>query len=130
MLRIDLFLDKDRQYSCAYFRTGKETLDEAQEAKKRHIASKLLLDRPGLEVLDIGCGWGGMALTLARDYGATVTGVTLSVEQLKIARERAQEAGLSNRVRFELLDYRHVQTRYDRIDQGSGWSGDSTAFPN
>lgn len=111
----DLFLDKDRQYSCAYFRTGKETLDEAQEAKKRHIASKLLLDRPGLEVLDIGCGWGGMALTLARDYGVTVTGVTLSVEQLKIARERAQEAGLSNRVRFELLDYRHVQTRYDRI---------------
>ena len=65
-----LFLDRDRQYSCAYFRTGDETLEEAQAAKKRHIAAKLLLDRPGLTVLDIGCGWGGMALTLARDYGA------------------------------------------------------------
>ena len=111
----DLFLDKDRQYSCAYFRTGKETLDEAQEAKKHHIASKLLLDRPGLSVLDIGCGWGGMALTLAKDYGATVTGITLSTEQLRIARARAQEAGLSDRVRFELLDYRHLRTQYDRI---------------
>lgn len=73
-----LFLDRDRQYSCAYFPTGAETLDEAQTAKKRHIAAKLCLDRPGLEVLDIGCGWGGMALTLARDFGARVTGITLS----------------------------------------------------
>ncbi|NHN84267.1 methyltransferase domain-containing protein [Acetobacter musti] len=111
----DLFLDKDRQYSCAYFRTGNETLDEAQEAKKHHIAAKLLLNRPDLSVLDIGCGWGGMALTLAKDYGATVTGVTLSTEQLRTARARAEAAALSDRVRFELMDYRHVSTQYDRI---------------
>ncbi|GBQ97696.1 cyclopropane-fatty-acyl-phospholipid synthase [Acetobacter nitrogenifigens DSM 23921 = NBRC 105050] len=110
-----LFLDRDRQYSCAYFQTGHETLDEAQETKKRHIAAKLKLDRPGLTVLDIGCGWGGMALTLARDYGANVVGITLSTEQLQTARARAAEAGLSDRVRFELLDYRLLRTRYDRI---------------
>lgn len=110
-----LFLDKDWQYSCAYFRTGQETLDEAQEAKKHHIASKLKLDRPGLEVLDIGCGWGGMALTLAKDYGAVVTGITLSEEQLSFARQRAHDAGLEDRVRFELLDYRHLQRKFDRI---------------
>ena len=101
-----LFLDQDRQYSCAYFPTGAETLDQAQTAKKRHIVSKLRLDRPGLEVLDIGCGWGGMALTLARDYGARVTGITLSEEQLAVARARAAEAGLDGQVRFELMDYR------------------------
>ena len=77
-----LFLDRDRQYSCGYFPTGSETLDEAQAAKKRHIAAKLCLDRPGLEVLDIGSGWGGLALTMARDFGARVTGITLSTEQL------------------------------------------------
>lgn len=77
-----LFLDRDRQYSCAYFREGTETLDGAQDAKKRHVAAKLCLDRPNLSVLDIGCGWGGMALTLARDYGARVTGITLSAAQL------------------------------------------------
>ena len=90
----DLFLDEDRQYSCAYFRTGTETLEEAQAAKKRHIAAKLHLDRPGLTVLDIGCGWGGLAITLARDYGATVTGITLSSEQLAVARARGGGAGL------------------------------------
>jgi cyclopropane-fatty-acyl-phospholipid synthase len=100
------FLDKDWQYSCAYFPHGDETLEQAQVAKKRHIAAKLLLDRPGLEVLDIGCGWGGMALTLARDYGARVLGITLSKEQLARARSRAAEAGLSDQVRFEMLDYR------------------------
>ena len=84
-----LFLDRDRQYSCAYFPTGDETLEEAQTAKKRHIAAKLKLDRPDLEVLDIGSGWGGMALTLARDYGARVTGITLSTEQLAELRRRA-----------------------------------------
>ena len=76
----DLFLDKDRQYSCAYFAQDDMTLEEAQAAKKRHIASKLKLDRPGLEVLDIGCGWGGLAQKLAKDYGATVVGITLSKE--------------------------------------------------
>ena len=111
----DLFLDKDKQYSCAYFRKGDETLDEAQEAKKHHIASKLLLNKPDLEVLDIGCGWGGMALTLARDYGARVTGITLSEEQLGIARQRAQAEGLEGRVRFEMLDYRKLNHKFDRI---------------
>lgn len=101
-----LFLDRDRQYSCGYFHRGDETLEEAQTAKKRHIAAKLLLDRPGLRVLDIGAGWGGMALTLAAEYGAHVVGITLSKEQLATARTRAHAAGLSDRVRFELLDYR------------------------
>jgi len=110
-----LFLDRDRQYSCAYFPTGQETLEEAQAAKKRHIAAKLRLDRPGLEVLDIGSGWGGMALTLARDYGAQVTGITLSAEQLEASRARAAEAGLSDRVRFELMDYRAWNRPVDRI---------------
>jgi len=110
-----LFLDRDRQYSCAYFPTGTETLEEAQAAKKRHIASKLKLDRPDLTVLDIGCGWGGMALTLARDYGARVTGITLSTEQLAEAQARAAAEGLSDRVQFELLDYRALHRRFDRI---------------
>jgi cyclopropane-fatty-acyl-phospholipid synthase len=110
-----LFLDADRQYSCAYFARGDETLEAAQEAKKHHIAAKLLLDRPDLSVLDIGCGWGGMALTLARDYGARVTGITLSHEQLAYARNRAEQAGLSHRVGFELLDYRSVGGVFDRI---------------
>ena len=110
-----LFLDHDLQYSCAYFKTGQETLEEAQILKKRHIAAKLALDRPGLEVLEIGCGWGGMALTLAHDWGARVTGITLSTEQLEVARARAAEAGLSNRVRFELLDYRAWNRPVDRV---------------
>ena len=110
-----LFLDRDRQYSCAYFPKGTETLEEAQEAKKRHIAAKLCLDRPGLSVLDIGCGWGGMALTLARDYGATVTGITLSTEQLAEAQARAKVEGLADRVSFQLLDYRAADRRYDRV---------------
>ncbi len=99
------FLDRDWQYSCAYFPHGDETLEEAQVAKKRHIAAKMLL-KPGMKVLDIGCGWGGMALTLARDYGAEVIGVTLSKEQLARARRRAEEAGLAGQIRFEMLDYR------------------------
>ena len=110
-----LFLDRDRQYSCAYFPRGDETLEEAQIAKKRHIAAKLCLDRPGLNVLDIGSGWGGLALTLARDYGAHVLGVTLSTEQLNEARARAAAEGLSDRVSFELLDYRAVDRTFDRI---------------
>ena len=110
-----LFLDRDRQYSCAYFPKGTETLEEAQEAKKRHIAAKLCLDRPGLSVLDIGCGWGGMALTLARDYEATVTGITLSTEQLAEARARAETAGLADRVSFQLLDYREADQCFDRV---------------
>jgi cyclopropane-fatty-acyl-phospholipid synthase len=110
-----LFLDRDLQYSCAYFPHGDETLEEAQAAKKRHIAAKLLLDRPNLDVLDIGCGWGGTALTLARDYGVRVTGITLSTEQLAECQARADAEGLSDRVTFELLDYRALHRRFDRI---------------
>ena len=110
-----LFLDRDRQYSCAYFPRGDETLEEAQAAKKRHIAAKLCLDRPDLKVLDIGSGWGGLALTLARDYGARVTGITLSTEQLLKSRARAAAMGLQERVNFELLDYRALDRRFDRI---------------
>jgi len=110
-----LFLDRDRQYSCGYFARGDETLEEAQAAKKRHIAAKLRLDQPDLHVLDIGCGWGGMAITLAQDYGARVTGITLSAEQHAEATARVRDAGLSHRVRFELRDYRQVAGRFDRI---------------
>jgi len=110
-----LFLDRDRQYSCAYFPRGDETLEEAQLAKKHHIAAKLCLDRPGLSVLDIGCGWGGLALMLAREHGARVLGITLSREQLVEAEARAAAEGLSDRVRFKLLDYRAVAEKFDRI---------------
>lgn len=110
----DLFLDADRQYSCAYFREPGMTLEEAQAAKKAHIAAKLLI-RPGMRVLDIGCGWGGMGLTLARDFGAQVTGVTLSQEQHRVANERAEAAGLAERARFHLMDYRDVKGQFDRI---------------
>jgi cyclopropane-fatty-acyl-phospholipid synthase len=111
----DLFLDRDRQYSCAYFTSPAESLEAAQENKKRHIASKLLLGRPGLKVLDIGSGWGGLGLYLAQETGADVTGVTLSTEQHKVSQERAAAAGLAGRVRFHLRDYREEPGRYDRI---------------
>lgn len=111
----DLFLDADRQYSCAYFETPDTDLDAAQLAKKRHIAAKMVMNRPSLSVLDIGCGWGGMALYLARNIGAKVKGVTLSDEQLAIARKRAVVGGLDSDVRFELQDYRHVDEQFDRI---------------
>jgi cyclopropane-fatty-acyl-phospholipid synthase len=111
----DLFLDRDRQYSCAYYSAPAESLEEAQVGKKRHIAAKLNLDRPGLRVLDIGSGWGGLALDLARDSGARVLGVTLSKEQIALSRSRAQSAGLSERCRFELADYRALSGTFDRI---------------
>ncbi len=111
----DVFLDRDKQYSCAYFSAPGETLDEAQIGKKRHIAAKLYLNRPGLSVLDIGSGWGGLALDLARDCGANVLGVTLSEEQFAIARNRAKQAELAERCRFELADYRAVRGTFDRI---------------
>jgi cyclopropane-fatty-acyl-phospholipid synthase len=110
----DLFLDADRQYSCAYFAEDTLSLDAAQAAKKAHIARKLLI-LPGMRVLDIGCGWGGLALTLARDHGAKVTGITLSKEQLAIARARAQAAGLADRVSFQLIDYRAMTGQFDRV---------------
>lgn len=109
-----LFLDPDRQYSCAYFETPEATLEEAQLAKKRHIAAKLLL-KPGQTVLDIGSGWGGLALYLARFCGADVTGVTLSTEQFANATQRAAEAKLDTQVRFRLEDYRDVKGPFDRV---------------
>jgi len=109
-----LFLDADRQYSCAYFETPDQSLDDAQLAKKRHIAAKLLV-RPDARVLDIGSGWGGMGLYLAEISGAQVTGVTLSEEQFAISRERAEEKILAGRIAFRLQDYRDVAERFDRI---------------
>jgi cyclopropane-fatty-acyl-phospholipid synthase len=111
----DLFLDRDRQYSCAYFAKPDASLEAAQLAKKVHIAAKLLLDKPNLTVLDIGCGWGGMALYLAKAANADVTGITLSTEQAKLAESRAAAAGLAEQVRFKLQDYRAEAAQYDRI---------------
>lgn len=110
----DLFLDEDRQYSCGYFRNPTDTLEHAQARKKEHIGRKLLLE-PDMHVLDIGCGWGGMAMTLARDHDARVLGITLSEQQLATAKARAAEAGLSDRVTFRLCDYRNVEGQFDRI---------------
>jgi cyclopropane-fatty-acyl-phospholipid synthase len=110
-----LFLDADRQYSCAYFETPEQRLDDAQLAKKRHIAAKLVIDRPNLSVLDIGSGWGGLGLYLAEMTGARVTGVTLSREQLEMAQNRARERGLADRVEFRMQDYRDIPEAFDRI---------------
>jgi len=110
-----LFLDKDLQYSCAYFDDDATiSLEDAQIAKKAHIAAKLAL-KPGQRVLDIGCGWGGMALYLNRVADVDVLGVTLSQEQLKVAQQRAKDAGVADRVKFELMDYRDVSGPFDRI---------------
>jgi cyclopropane-fatty-acyl-phospholipid synthase len=109
-----LFLDADQQYSCAYFDTPDQSLDDAQLAKRRHLAAKLRLE-PGARVLDIGCGWGGMALYLAEMTRAHVTGITLSQEQFALAHSRAMERGQSKNVDFLLKDYREVEGRFDRI---------------
>ncbi len=108
------FLDRDMQYSCAYFPTGDETLEQAQILKKRHIAAKLDI-RDGQRILDIGCGWGGMALYLAHLADVEVVGVTLSERQHRVATRRAEMLGVSDRVKFELLDYREVKGSFDRI---------------
>lgn len=110
----DLFLDRDAQYSCAYFEEGCDNLDVAQLTKKRHLAAKLDL-KPGHKVLDIGSGWGGLALYLARNCEASVKGVTLSTEQLAVSQQRVAQEGLGNRVEFALTDYRDVDDRFDRI---------------
>ncbi|TMJ04609.1 MAG: class I SAM-dependent methyltransferase [Alphaproteobacteria bacterium] len=109
-----LFLDADRQYSCAYFEHPEQSLDDAQLAKKRHIAAKLLA-RSETRVLDIGSGWGGLGLYLAEICGAQVTGITLSEEQFALSRQRTDEKGLTGRVEFRLQDYRDVEDRFDRI---------------
>jgi len=110
----ELFLDSDKQYSCGYFRDPSDSLEQAQAQKKAYIADKLVLE-PGMRVLDVGCGWGGLGLTLARDYGVNVLGVTLSREQHKIAQQRARDEGLEGQVEFRLVDYREVSGRFDRI---------------
>ena len=102
-----LFLDADRQYSCAYFEQPDQSLDDAQLAKKRHLAAKLLV-KPGASVLDIGSGWGGLGLYLGEMCGAQVSGITLSQEQFALSRTRAEEKGLANRIEFRLQDYRDV----------------------
>jgi cyclopropane-fatty-acyl-phospholipid synthase len=109
-----LFLDTDLQYSCAYFERPDQSLDDAQRAKKRHIAAKLLLS-DGVSVLDVGCGFGGMALYLAGVADAKVTGVTLSEDQFGVATRRARQSGFADRVEFRLQDYRDVRETFDRI---------------
>ena len=108
------FLDEDMQYSCAYFARPDMTLEEAQLAKKRHINAKLHA-QPGMSVVEIGCGWGGLALTLAEECGVEVDAITLSIEQLKIAQARAEAKGMEKRVRFSLTDYRDLKGTYDRV---------------
>ena len=110
----DLFLDPDRQYSCAYFQTPDTDLNEAQLAKKRHLAAKLQVNK-GEKLLDIGCGWGGLGLYFARVLGADVTGVTLSHEQFGIANQRAKTLGLENKAKFLLEDYRNLNAQFDKI---------------
>jgi cyclopropane-fatty-acyl-phospholipid synthase len=110
----ELFLDSDWQYSCAYFETADQSLEQSQLAKKRHIAAKLLLE-PGQRVLDIGCGWGGLALYLAQACDAHITGITLSREQLAIARMRSEDLNLASKAAFVLTDYRDVDQTFDRI---------------
>ncbi len=110
----DLFLDAERQYSCALYQTPHDSLEQAQARKMRHIAAKLRLEN-GLKVLDIGSGWGGLGLSMAKAAGADVTGVTLSVEQQHFAQTRAEQEGVANSARFLLKDYRQETGRYDRI---------------
>ncbi len=109
-----LFLDADLQYTCAYYSSDNLSIEAAQDAKKALIARKLLIE-PGMRVLDIGCGWGGTSITLARDYGAQVVGVTLSQVQLDHARMRAQAAGVADRIEFRLMDYRDITETFDRV---------------
>lgn len=110
----ELFLDEDRQYTMAYYRNGDETLEQAQLDKKAHIAAKLCL-KPGMTLLDIGCGWGGFALYLHKHYDVDVLGVALAEDQIAFCQERAAQAGVSDRVKFALMDYRDVTGTFDRI---------------
>jgi cyclopropane-fatty-acyl-phospholipid synthase len=110
----ELFLDEDRQYTMAYYRDTSNSLEKAQLDKKAHLAAKLHL-KPGMKVLDIGCGWGGFALYMHRHYDVDVLGIALAPDQIQFCRERAAELGVSDRVKFELMDYRDVHGPFDRI---------------
>ena len=110
----ELFLDADRQYTCAYYRDTQDSLEQAQLDKKAHIAAKLNI-KPGMKVLDIGCGWGGLALYLHRHYGCEVLGIALAPDQIEFCNERAKELGVDDKVKFQLLDYRDVEGQFDRI---------------
>lgn len=110
----ELFLDEDLQYTCAYFPEDGMSIEAAQAAKKEHIAKKLMIE-PGMKVLDIGCGWGGMSITLAKDFGAKVVGVSLSKVQLAHAAKRAEAAGVADQIEWRLIDYRAIQEKFDRI---------------
>jgi len=110
----ELFLDADRQYTCAYYRNPQDSLEQAQLDKKAHIAAKLNV-KPGMKVLDIGCGWGGLALYLNRHYDCEVLGIALAPDQIQFCNERAKELGVSDKVKFQLLDYRDVEGQFDRI---------------
>lgn len=110
----ELFLDEDRQYTMGYHRTPDVSLEQAQLEKKAHIAAKMYL-KPGMKVLDIGCGWGGFALYLNRTYGCEVLGVALAPDQIAFCQERAQAAGVADKVKFALMDYRDVEGQFDRI---------------
>lgn len=111
-----LWLDRDMVYSCAYFETGEESLEQAQQAKLRHLCRKLRL-KPGERLLDVGCGWGGLARFAAREFGVEVFGITLSREQLKLARERVAAEGLEGQVQLELMDYRDLPKdgQFDKV---------------
>jgi len=110
----ELFLDADRQYTCAYYRDTQDSLEQAQLDKKAHIAAKLNI-QPGMKVLDIGCGWGGLALYLHRHYDCEVLGIALAPDQIEFCNERAKELGVDDKVKFELKDYRDVEGQFDRI---------------
>ena len=110
----DLFLDKNRQYSCAYFKNDSDTLEQAQSNKIHHIIKKLNI-QPNQKVLDVGSGWGTLALAIAKETNASVTGITLSENQLEYSQNKAKEMNLSNQVDFKLIDYRQLNEKFDRI---------------
>ena len=110
----ELFLDEDRQYTMGYHRDPSVSLEQAQRDKKAHLAAKMHIE-PGMKVLDIGCGWGGFALYLNKHYGCEVLGVALAEDQIAFCKERAEAAGVADKVKFALMDYRSVEGQFDRI---------------